>query len=164
MTATPTMRSISYGKRAGAEWGGSPPGRHDSRKFPDYPSRIGASEEQTQNRVPQGVPVRLGQGRLFEFIELLGRLATSVSLSFWLHVGAMSAHSPSQLFLWKSPSKALSNAETSYRNSCLEHRVLSFEQRAQIGGKLYKSGGIEAWRHATQSISCDAPNEQNPTD
>jgi len=46
----------------------------------------------------------------------------------------------------------------------LEQDILSFEQRAQIGRKLCKSGGIEAWRHAKEFISCDAPNEQNPAD
>ncbi|WP_457799134.1 hypothetical protein [Methylocystis sp. S23] len=45
----------------------------------------------------------------------------------------------------------------------LEHRALSFEQRAQIGGQLCKSGRIEARHHATQSISCEAPRRTNKT-
>ena len=40
-----------------------------------------------------------------------------------------------------------------------EHGALRFEQSAQIGRKLCKSGGIEARRHVGEFIACAAPNE-----
>jgi len=46
----------------------------------------------------------------------------------------------------------------------LEHGALSFEQAAQIGGKLCETSRIEALRHVSESIACAAPIEANPPD